>query len=182
MDNGGGSPRESVTMGVMAARPLVACLMMLTVASCSEDRPAPAATQALSPTTSAVAEQSALGILREWDEQRAAAYAAGDAVALRRLYVAGSSAGEQDARLLMRYGSRGLTVHGMRQQVLRAHVIRRGERRLVLRVTDRLVGAQAVGAAGTLTMPADRPSTRRLTLLRREAGWRMGRVTDLVSR
>ena len=116
-------------------------------------------------------------VLRSWDAQRAAAYAAGSVPMLRDLYVTGSRAGRSDVRLLRRWTGRGLRVEGMRTQVLGMQVLSRGDDRLVLRVTDRLVAATAVGAAGTTPLPRDRADTRVLTLRRGSDGaWRVAAV------
>jgi hypothetical protein len=65
----------------------------------------------------------------------------------------------------------------MRTQVLGMQVLTRGDDRLVLRVTDRLVAAAAVGAAGTTPLPRDRADTRVLTLRRGSDGaWRVAAV------
>jgi hypothetical protein len=56
-------------------------------------------------------------------------------------------------------------------------VLARGPDRLLLRVTDRLVAAEAVGAAGATPLPRDRADTRVLTLRRGSDGaWRMAAV------
>jgi hypothetical protein len=111
-------------------------------------------------------------VLAAWDVRRAAAWADGDPVRLRDLYVQGSRAGAADVRLLRRYLDRGLTVRGLRTQVLGLEVLRRADRRLVLLVTDRTVGGEAVGAAGTsVGLPADRASTRRVVLVRAGERW-----------
>lgn len=116
-------------------------------------------------------------VLRSWDVQRSAAYAAGSVPMLRDLYVTGSRAGRSDVRLLRRWTGRGLRVEGMRTQVLGVQVLTRGDDRLVLRVTDRLVAATAVGAAGTTPLPRDRADTRVLTLRRGSDGaWRVAAV------
>ena len=87
--------------------------------------------------------------------------------------------GERDVRLLRRYADRGLRVEGLRTQVLAWSVVARRPDRLVLRVTDRLVGGVAVRSDGSTRarLPADRPTERRLTLVRREGRWLMARVT-----
>ena len=60
----------------------------------------------------------------------------------------------------------------MRQQVFDVQVLHAGPRRLVVRVTDRLVDAVAVGRRRTRALPQDSPSTTRL-VLRKDAGrWR----------
>jgi hypothetical protein len=119
-------------------------------------------------------------VLRAWDVQRSAAYAAGSPQTLRDLYVAGSGAGRSDVRLLGDYRARGYRVVGMRMQVLALRVLEQRQDRLRVEVTDRLEGAVAVGAGGRLTLPRDRPSTRTVTLVRGADGaWRVSAVVPL---
>ena len=116
-------------------------------------------------------------VLRSWDAQRAAAYAAGSVRMLRDLYVAGSRAGRADLRLLRAWTGRGLRVEGLRTQVLGLGVVSQRPDRLVLRVTDRLVAGEAVGEAGVTRLPRDRADTRILTLARGSDGaWRVAAV------
>ena len=118
-------------------------------------------------------------VLERWDAARAAAWDSGSVRALRRLYVPGSEASRRDVGLLRRYADRGLRVAGLRTQVLSWSVVSSRPDRLVLRVTDRVVGGVAVrpGGATRARLPADRPTQRRLTLLRREGRWLMARVS-----
>lgn len=113
-------------------------------------------------------------MLREWDRRRAEAYAAGSVPRLRSLYVAG--AGRADARLLQSYVDRGLTVRGMRVQVLALRVLRDDDRLLGVRVTDRVVGAEAWGSSGAIALPRDSPTTRVLTLRHVGGAWRVSSV------
>ena len=123
---------------------------------------------------------AALGILHDWDVSRAGAYAAGRPRLLRELYVPGSSAGRADVELLKRYQRRGLRVTGMRTQVLSVAVLEHRTGLWRLRVTDRLVGAVAVGDGGSTTLPRDRPSGHEITLMRAERGrWRVAGVRDV---
>lgn len=118
-------------------------------------------------------------VLERWDRARSAAWERGSLPALRRLYLPGSEAGRRDARLLRRYADRGLRVDGLRTQVLAWSVVSSGPDRLVLRVTDRVVGGVAVrpGVGTRARLPADRPTERRLTLVLREGRWLMARVS-----
>lgn len=123
----------------------------------------------------AAASFPASDVLRGWDAARSRAFAAGDVGSLRRLYVAGSSAGTSDERLLRDYLERGLRVEGMSMQVLALEVLHDDPGRLRLLVTDRLTGAVAVGHGTRLPLPADRASTR-VVELRRSAtdkAWRV---------
>jgi hypothetical protein len=126
---------------------------------------------------------SALAVLHAWDEQRAAAWSAGDAVALARLYTPRSSARAADVALLRRYAVRGLVVRGMRMQVLRARVLATRPRRLELEVTDRLAAAVAVrrgDPAAARWLPTDAATTRHLVLRRIRGHWLMAEVSAVV--
>lgn len=112
-----------------------------------------------------------LAILRDWDRARAEAWAEGDVRALRRLYTPGSTAGQRDAAMLRRWTARGLRVRGMSMQVLAVELRRRTDRTLVLVVTDRLSGAEAVGASGSVELPRDGASTRRLAFREVAGRW-----------
>lgn len=123
----------------------------------------------------------ALSVLRAWDGRRARAWSRGDVAGLRALYLPQSRAGVRDARMLGRWRSRGLHVVGMQTQVLevsRAEVTRG---RVLLVVTDRLVGARAVGRGRPLALPADAPSTRRIVLRRVQRGGPAGWVVAAVA-
>ena len=128
------------------------------------------------PATSNVA----LAVLRSWDDRRAAAWAAGDADGLARLYTAGSAAGAADVALLRRYTARGLVVRAMRMQLLRVQVLTSRPRVLVLEITDRLASAVAYAAStDARTLPRDAATTHRLVLRRVGGVWRMARVSTV---
>ena len=137
------------------------------------------------PVTSApsVPASGPAAVLAEWDRRRAAAWAEGDVEALRELYVDGSRTGAADARLLRHYRTRGLAVTGLTTQVLALEVVERTPSRLVLVVTDRVVGGRAVGGGNApVALPTDRASTRRVVLRRRQDGrWRVVEVRDQAS-
>lgn len=122
-------------------------------------------------------------VLAGWDRRRAGAWARGDVDALGGLYAPGSAAGRADVAMLRDYRRRGLRVEGLTTQVLRLEVLRRAPGRLVLRVTDRLAGGTVVGAAAPVALPADRASTRRVTLVRRpgadDDGWVVREVVEV---
>jgi hypothetical protein len=145
-----------------AARALVPVARAERPASGIEDRPA----------------LRAAAVLRAWDDRRARAWARGDLVALRGLYTPGAQAGRRDAAMLRAWRRRGLTVHGMRTQVLDLHVVSRGRGRLVLVVTDRLAHAVAVGGARAVPLPRDRATARTIVLDRRGRTWRVASVRD----
>ena len=121
------------------------------------------------------------GILAAWDERRSGAWAAGDVEALRRLYADGSRTGAADVRLLRHYLARGLVVEGMATQVLALEVVDRAQSRLVLLVTDRVVGGRAVGGTAPVALPADRASTRRIVLVRAGERWVVAEARDQAS-
>ncbi len=121
------------------------------------------------------------GILTAWDERRAAAWAESDAEALASLYVAGSRTGRADVRLLRDYRDRGLRVEGLTTQVLALEVVERSAARLVLVVTDRVVGGEAVGGALPIALPADRASSRRIVLVREGREWFVAEARDQAS-
>jgi hypothetical protein len=152
---------------------LVATLVPRTDRSTGE---APHPRSVSEPTGSAPAR-----ILAAWDEARAAAWAAGDADALRRMYVAGSRTGAADVRLLRDYRDRGLSVAGLTTQVLAMDVVSETPSRLVLVVTDRVVGGRAVGGSTPVALPADRASTRRVVLRREGGRWRVVEARDQAS-
>ena len=129
-------------------------------------------------TTSA--EPVAVEVLHSWDVRRADAWARGDRAALSRLYTPGSGAGAADVALLGRYSTRGLVVRDLHMQLLRVRVLVMRPRRLELEVTDRVAGATALRASEESvrrTLPADRPTTRRLVLRLREGEWLMAQVS-----
>ena len=130
-------------------------------------------------------------VLSEWDGRRAAAYSSGDVGALRSLYLPGSGAGAADVAVLRAWLRRGLRVEGLHTQVLARRVLVSRAHRLVLRVTDRVVGGVAVRAAASpggatsgggaapavrARLPADRPGERTVTLVRHGGRWVVARV------
>jgi len=136
-------------------------------------REAPVSSPASSPAPGPAA------VLAAWDERRAAAWASGDAGALAGLYAPRSRSGAADVRLLRAYARRGLQVQGLATQVLGLRVLERSPRRLVLVVTDRVVGGSAVGGPAPVALPADRASTRRVVLVRERGRWVMVEARDL---
>jgi hypothetical protein len=113
-------------------------------------------------------------LLARWDARRARAYARGDVAALRALYVAGSAAGARDVTVLRSYLRRGLRVRGLRMQLLAVEVRAHRPERVRLRVTDRVLGATAVGRGWSHRLPADQPTSRSLILVRVDGAWRVG--------
>ncbi|HET7431683.1 MAG TPA: hypothetical protein VFJ89_09270 [Nocardioides sp.] len=120
---------------------------------------------------------AALAVLRAWDAARSRAWAEGDAAALSALYVPGSAAGRADRRLLGAYAARGLRVEGLVMQVLAVRVVRAEPDRWVLRVTDRVASATAVGRGTRIALPRDEPSTWMVVLRHVGGRWRVGSVS-----
>ena len=171
---------------LLPALTAVACALVVATLVVVVARPDPAPRPRLTGPASSAEASSAprpdrsgpAAVLGAWDEQRSAAWAEGDAGALERLYADGSGAGAADVRLLRDYGRRGLRVEGMTTQVLGLRVAARSPSRLELVVTDRVVGAAAVGSGAPVSLPVDRPSTRRVVLVREGAGWVVAEVRD----
>ncbi|KRA32573.1 MULTISPECIES: hypothetical protein [unclassified Nocardioides] len=141
-------------------------------------------------TVSVARAVGSLAVLRDWDRSRAAAWAAGDPAALARLYVEGSRAGAADVAMLRAWRERGLRVEGMSMQVLAVELRSRTDRRLVLVVTDRLVGAKAVGwsrdgccatsSTSGVRLPDDQATTRTLVFRKVGGRWVLGSVQESV--
>jgi hypothetical protein len=118
----------------------------------------------------------ALAVLRVWDRRRAAAWAEDDAVALRSLYVRGSTTARRDVAMLAAYERRGFRVRNLRRQVLAVRVRRSRPRLLTMVVTDRLVDATVSRAGVRTALPESRPATRRIGLRRVGRRWRVVEV------
>ena len=141
------------------------------------NEPGPAAVEARA------AEPYAVQVLRAWDARRSRAYAHADGAALADLYVAGSRTGAADREVLRGYRDRGLRVTGMRTQMLAARVLHESGRRLVLLVTDVLVDAVAGdNRDARWVLPHDRPSTRRVVLVRERGSWRVAEAYGVGGR
>lgn len=126
-----------------------------------------------------VAAVGALAVLRDWDRERAEAWAVGDVSRLRALYLPGSAAGARDVAMLRAWRARGLRVEGMRTQVVDVELRRRSARRIVLVVTDRLVAAEAVRRDGRRrALPRDSASTRWLRFHLVGGRWLLGAARE----
>ncbi len=156
------------TVGVVAG----ALLAVAPVAHVVRRESVPATTAAVRPAA------RALDLLRAWDRRRAGAWAAGDATALRALYLPGSRTGRRDLAMLAAYERRGLRVTGMRRQVLAVRVRWRTPRALTLVVTDRLAEARVASGGTRSVLPRSRPTTRRIALRHTSAGWCVAEVYD----
>lgn len=142
-----------------------------------EPRPLLAAEAAVRPSPAAAPRAEALAVLREWDERRAAAWAAGDVAALARLYLPGSRAGRRDVAGLAAWVDRGVVVSGLRTQVGSARVEQHSADRLVLVLTDRVGAAVARrDGAALLELPRDGWSTHRVDLRRVGGRWLVAEV------
>ena len=158
-----------VPVPVLVASAVLGLLTGVTavVVATAGDEPPPAR------STPTGVESDAVRLLRAWDHRRARAYARGDAAALAALYVAGSRTGAADVAVLRGYLGRDLRVSGMRTQLLAADVVERGGRRLTVLVTDVLTRAVATSGTRRWELPRDRPSTRRVVLVRVAGAWRV---------
>lgn len=128
------------------------------------------------PAEDAAPHDDALAVLHAWDRRRARAWARGDVRALGSLYTPGSVAGLRDRMMLRGWSDRGLGVRGMAMQVFDARVREHSADRIVIVVSDRLTGAVAVGPGVRRRLPADRASTRTVTLRRLSGAWRVASV------
>jgi hypothetical protein len=167
----------------------VACALLVATLVVGHGRPddtgrvvvPPREAPADAPASPAAPARAPGAVLADWDERRAAAWARGDAGALADLYAPGSRSGAADVRLLRAYARRGLRVEGLTTQVLGLRVVERSPRRLVLVVTDRVVGGSAVGGSAPVALPADRASTRRVVLARQRGRWVVADARDQAS-
>ena len=122
----------------------------------------------------------AASLLRAWDHRRSLAWSRGDTAGLADLYTRGSRAGRHDRAMLAAYLDRGLRVAGLHTQVLAVSLRDWGPGRFTMEVTDRVVGAEAVGHGVRIPLPRDRPSTRVVSLRRVSGSWRVAEVSDAV--
>lgn len=154
---------------------LAALALVVTAAGCTPDPSATVSTDA--PVAApAVPGRSPVALLHAWDRRRAAAWAAGDAHALRSLYVAGSAAGARDLAMLRSWSARGLTVEPLDVQVLAGEVVARGPGRVTFVVTERLARAEARSGSRVWLLPRGQAGTRRVTMWRVAGRWRVASV------
>ncbi|MCD9197492.1 hypothetical protein [Aeromicrobium wangtongii] len=128
------------------------------------------AVRALSP---APADQWATQ-LTALDRARAEAFAQADPSGLDDVYVAGSVAAAADAATIAAYAARGGRVVGAELRILTCRLVQVSGSRVRLEVVDRLGPARVRWQDGTTTdLPRDRPSRRRVTVVRTSEGWRI---------
>jgi hypothetical protein len=158
---------------VLAGAVLVAGVGGLLVVPGRPDGPRPSTASSVAPVRAVPGRSAALDVLHAWDDARERAWASGDPVALRRLYAAGSSAGEHDVRLLRRYLARGVVVRHMERQVLASRVERLTADRIRLVVTDRFAGGMASAGSNRVALPGTSATTRVLVLRRTDGVWQV---------
>lgn len=129
-------------------------------------------------------EDRAMRVLAAWDRERAAAWAAGDAAALARLYLPTSSAGRRDARQLRAWTRHGWVVRGVTRQVQQVTVRQLEADMVRLEVVDRLVGAvahrrDADPATPGRPLPQGQLHHRELEFQQGEHGWRIAGVREI---
>lgn len=178
-------PQLRVALAVAAVIVVAGVALVVTGllrATPGDDRssPSPVAAPRLGRSVTVTEAVASLAVLRDWDRARSAAWARGDLVALRRIYLPGSAVGVRDVAMLRRWVDRGLRVRRMSMQVHSVQLRVRTERRIVLLVTDRLADAVAVPSAGGApqALPRDGLTTRRLEFRLTRAGWALAAVYD----
>ena len=161
-------------LAALLAGALVALGLAVTASQAPVAAPAPATSAA--PVATSVPPAAAVAALTTWDDGRARAWASADPAALASLYASGSVAGRRDVRMLRRWRARGLRVERLRTELITVEVEHQEPGRLVLLVTDRLVGGVAVGRGLHTDLPVDRPTRRRVTLLLDDGRWQVASV------
>lgn len=112
--------------------------------------------------------------LTELDRTRAVAFATADPHRLDAVYVPGSEAFRSDAATIRAYALRDGRVVGAELRVLSCRVVRDTGDRVRLEVVDQLGPSHVVWGDGSTTdLPDDRPSRRRVTMVRTGDGWRI---------
>ena len=123
--------------------------------------PGPAAVEARS------AEPYAVRVLRAWDARRSRAYAHADGAALADLYVAGSRTGAADRAVLRGYRDRGLRVTGCAPRCSpRGCCASPGDGSSCWSPTSSSTRWPVTRVGRRWALPHDRPSTRRVVLVR----------------
>ncbi|MFC6149243.1 MULTISPECIES: hypothetical protein [Mumia] len=115
------------------------------------------------------------------DDSRSAAFVRADPSLLDDVYAAGGRLRDDDAAMIRQYAARGLEIEDVRFDVLRFGVLQASERRAVLRVVDRMRPVRVRRAGGAWrALPSDRPTERRIVLVRTPLGWRISAVERLA--
>ena len=113
-------------------------------------------------------------VLRTLDAARARAFVRSDPSLLDHVYAPGSAVRRADAGLIKTYARRGLHLDAVPMRVRVVGVADRTDRRVRLRVVDRLGRVRVRKDAGPWrTLPDDRPSEHLISLRRVDAGWRI---------
>jgi len=123
------------------------------------------------------AQTDPLAVLHQWDQQREAAYVAGDSAKLADLYATGSTAAAADLAILESYRERGLRVQQVAQQFFSVRVVRAGPTLIALRTIERFAGGLALGEGRCLRIPGGFPAQRLITLTYDGARWRVESVS-----
>lgn len=167
----------AVTLGTVAA-----CLAVVIAVASSGDEQTPSGAEgglaspvAAGETTARADEPAAIRIYRTWQRRRERAWAAGDPDALRALYVA-PAVGRADVRLLRGWLDHGVAGVDLSHQLLSYEVLRESERRVRLRVTQRL--ARSVARSDGLHRPLPRGGAHVQEVVLRRSGeqWLVARV------
>jgi hypothetical protein len=135
--------------------------------------PEPVSVPPAAARTHTSAAGQALGVLRQWDGRRSAAWAAGDVRRLARLYLPGSRTGRRDGAELRRWVDRGLRVTGLRQQVASLRVDDARSARITATVVERTVDGVAIGRGRRLAVPSSTWATHRIRLAHVAGTWRV---------
>ncbi len=165
----GPRPRAELLPGLLPGLLVVLVLGLLVGCAAPESTVRPTSPSATIP-------RDPLGVLQDWDEARAAAWAGGDAEALAALYLPGSRAGLRDVRSLRAYAVRGLRVSGIHLQRLAARVLVRDEALLRVEVVERVLSAAVDDGAVVRRLPAGQPSRRVVELRYVDGAWLVGTV------
>lgn len=118
----------------------------------------------------------AVGVLEQWEADRAAAYRATDPDALRALHVDGSIAGRRDVAVLRAYTQRGVRLD-LRTVTDRLIVLVATPGRVVVRRRARM-DAVARRAGERRVLPRQAARWQRLELVRSGQGWQLRRATE----
>lgn len=163
---------------------VAACLVVVFTVALSSEGEAPRAEGAPAPSESArpvlqrTGEPAAIRIYRTWQRRRERAWAAGDLDALRRLYVAPDVA-RADVRLLRAWLERGAAGVDLSHQLLSYDVLRAGERRVGLRVTQRLARSVVRSDGPARSLPRGAAHVQEVVLRRSDEQWVVATVREV---